>query len=112
MEICIVLPAYNAGKTIRPVAEESLQPGFPVLVVDDGSADGMAESLAGLPVETLSHPENRGKGAALRTGFSWALRNGFSGVVTLDADGQHDPAAIPLLVEAALERKTDILIAS
>ncbi len=112
MEICIALPAYNAGKTIRLVAEESLQSGFPVLVVDDGSTDGMAESLAGLPVEMIRHPENRGKGAALRTGFSWALRNGFSGVVTLDADGQHDPAAISRLAGAALERKADILIAS
>ena len=47
--------------------------------------------LTGLPVKLIRHPRNRGKGAALRTGFAWALENGFAGVVTLDSDGQHDP---------------------
>jgi glycosyltransferase involved in cell wall biosynthesis len=112
MEICIVLPAYNAGATIARVAEEALQSGRPLLVVDDGSADDTAERVKELPVGLIRHPVNRGKGAALRTGFTWALENGFSGVVTLDSDGQHDPSAIPRLVEAALERGMDILIAS
>lgn len=81
-------------------------------MVDDGSGDGTAERVAGMPVEVIRHPANRGKGAALRTGFAWALEKGFSGVVTLDADGQHDPSAIPRLAAAAREREMDILIAS
>lgn len=85
---------------------------MPVLVVDDGSRDGTAASVAGLPVNLLRHRENQGKGAALQTGFAWALQHGFTGVVTIDADGQHDVAAISLLVDAALQGGYDILIAS
>jgi glycosyltransferase involved in cell wall biosynthesis len=107
-----VLPAYNAGATIAQVAEEALQSGCPLLVVDDGSTDDTAERVSTLPVELIRHPVNRGKGAALRTGFAWAVKNGFSGVVTLDADGQHDPTAILRLAATALERNMDILIAS
>lgn len=85
---------------------------MPVLVVDDGSRDGTTASVAGLPVNLLRHRVNRGKGAALRTGFAWALQHGFVGVVTLDADGQHEPAAIPLLADTALRHGWDILLAS
>jgi len=83
-----------------------------VLVVDDGSSDGTVNRLKGLPVNLLGHRQNRGKGSALRTGFEWALKHGFAGVVTVDADGQHDPSAIPLLVAKAGELSSDILIAS
>lgn len=112
MGICLVIPAYNAAATIVAVVEETLTLGFPLLVVDDGSTDGTAERLVGLDVEVLRHPRNRGKGAALRTGFSWAVENGYSAVITLDSDGQHDPSAIPRLLAAATEGKFDILIAS
>jgi glycosyltransferase involved in cell wall biosynthesis len=108
----VIIPAYNAEATIAGVAREALQSGFPLLVVDDGSGDGTAASLKGLPVNLLRHRENRGKGAALRSGFGWALEHGFAGIVTMDGDGQHDPSAIPLLVAAAAERGADILIAS
>jgi glycosyltransferase involved in cell wall biosynthesis len=86
--------------------------GLPLLVVDDGSVDATASLVRTVPVNLLAHRSNRGKGAALRTGFAWALEHGFSGVVTLDADGQHDPSAIPLLVATARERDADVLIAS
>ena len=94
------------------MVREVLALGGPCLVVNDGSTDGTVASVAGLPVNLESHAVNRGKGGALRTGFAWALAHGFAGVVTLDADGQHDPTAIPRLVAAARERGTDILIAS
>lgn len=109
---CVIIPAYNAEKTIVAVAREAMQAGFPVLVVDDGSRDGTAARLKGLPVNVISHRENLGKGSALRTGFAWALKHGFAGIVTMDADGQHDAGAIPLLAATAAERGSDILIAS
>ncbi len=112
MAICVIIPAYNAVSTLPAVVREVLQSGMPVLVVDDGSSDGTTASVAGLPVNLLRHRENRGKGAALRTGFAWALQHGFAGVVTLDADGQHEPAAIPLLADTAHRHGWDILLAS
>ncbi len=112
MGTCIVIPAYNAADTISAVIEECLAAGLPLLVVDDGSSDDTALRAAGFPVEVKRHLVNRGKGAALRTGFAWALERGFTGVVTLDSDGQHDPTAILFLVRQAVESRTDILIAS
>jgi len=107
-----VIPAYDAEKTIGPVLRECHGLGYPVVVVDDGSHDGTAATCAQVPVTLLSHDSNRGKGMALRTGFAWALEHGFEAVVTVDADGQHDVAAVPRLVEAARREGTDIMIAS
>jgi glycosyltransferase involved in cell wall biosynthesis len=112
MGFCVIIPAYNAVDTIEAVARETLQQGLPLLVVDDGSSDGTGARVKALPVNLVSHPTNRGKGAALKTGFAWAQQHGFAGVITLDADGQHDPTAIPLLAEAARQSGWDILLGS
>lgn len=110
--ICVLIPAFNAEKTVLAVVTECRRQGFPLVVVDDGSTDATGLVLEGVPVTVLRHARNRGKGAALRSGFDWALRHGFDGVVTLDADGQHDPSAIGRLVDSALDGKFGILIAS
>lgn len=112
MAACILIPAYNAGKTIPAVVRECLEHGLPVVVVDDGSVDNTSALLSGLPLTLLRHGRNLGKGAALKTGFAWALESGYDGVVTVDADGQHEVAAIPLLVAAAQSGQQGILIAS
>ena len=112
MGICVIVPAYNAGKTIAAVAEEALCTGVPLLVVDDGSKDATVARIEHLPLNIITHRQNLGKGAALRTGFAWALMHGYEGVVTIDADGQHDVAAIRQLAETAREKGFDILIAS
>ncbi len=112
MADCILIPAYNAARTLRQVAVDALAQGLPVVVVDDGSHDGTASQVDGLPVTVIRHTANRGKGAALRTGFDWALANGYTGIITLDADGQHDPSAIPRLAAAAQVGGFGILLAS
>lgn len=112
MAVCILIPAFNAGKTLPEVLRECCGTGFPVAVVDDGSTDDTSARAAGLPVTLLRHGRNRGKGAALKTGFAWAMEKGFAGVVTIDADGQHDVSAIPRLVAAAETADSGILIAS
>jgi glycosyltransferase involved in cell wall biosynthesis len=112
MGICLIIPAYNAEKTILAVVHEALRCGLPLLVVDDGSTDATLALVRPLPFAVISHPGNRGKGSALRTGFHWALSEGFDGVVTLDADGQHDVSAVPYLVDTARAGGFDILIAS
>ena len=112
MGICVVIPAYNAAGTIRQVVAETLQYGLPLLVVNDGSTDATAAEINGLAVNLFSHEVKRGKGRALKTGFSWAMEHGFAGIVTLDSDGQHDPDAIPRLLNAARENDFDIVLAS
>lgn len=92
--ILIVIPVYNHGATLREVAEKSLAVHPEILVVDDGSTDGGAARLAGLPVSVIGHAANRGKGAAILTAAHEARRRGLTHLVTLDADGQHDPADI------------------
>ena len=112
MTYCILIPSYNAEKTLGAVIQDCLVAGVPVVVVDDGSVDGTAGVAARFPVTVLKHEHNRGKGCALRTGFSWALGHAFDAVITLDADGQHDPSSVGRLYEAAREKGIDLLIAS
>lgn len=112
MTYCILIPSFNAEKTIGAVVLECLSASVPVVVVDDGSTDGTISVAATLPVVILRHKHNEGKGSALRTGFEWALQQGCEGVITLDADGQHDVSAVAYLYETARSNGIDLLIAS
>jgi glycosyltransferase involved in cell wall biosynthesis len=82
------------------------------LVVDDGSSDETKRRASENGAQLLEHPINRGKGAALQTGFRYILQKDYQVVITLDADGQHDPSEIPFLFEIFQSVKPDILIAS
>jgi glycosyltransferase involved in cell wall biosynthesis len=97
----LVIPVFNNGKTLRSVAERSLETGFDVLVVDDGSTDGGPDTISDLPVARCRLPVNRGKGAAILAGAALAKRSGHEAILTVDADGQHDPAEARRLWEAA-----------
>lgn len=79
--------------------EAALATALAVLVVNDGSTDGGPEELAGLAAERLDQPTNLGKGAAILAAAQWAQARGFSHIITLDADGQHDPREVGLFVE-------------
>ncbi|MBA1149003.1 glycosyltransferase family 2 protein [Ectothiorhodospiraceae bacterium WFHF3C12] len=98
--IWAVIPAYNERSTLRGVAEAVLPHVDSVLVVDDGSTDGMGESIADLPVTVVRNEANQGKAPTLWRGLRAARAAGASAVVTLDADGQHPPERIPHLLEA------------
>ena len=102
--ICAVIPSYNNGGTVADVVQGVLHQSLPVIVVDDGSTDSTSDALKGLDIKIVRHPVNRGKGRALKTGLEEARRLGYRFALTLDADGQHDPADIPTLVAAAGER--------
>lgn len=88
-----VIPAYNPGSPLLEVAEGTVAElsRERVLVIDDGSTDGSTRLAEQAGYRVIDHGGNRGKGAALRTGFERAVAEGATGVVTLDADGQHRP---------------------
>ncbi|HRN77119.1 glycosyltransferase family 2 protein [Ottowia sp.] len=111
-DIWIAIPAYQEAATIRSVAEAALAICHNVVVVDDGSTDGTVLALDGLPLALLSHAQNRGKAASLRTAFAHALTQGAAGLITLDGDGQHDPLDAPLLLAAWRRQPDRILIGS
>ena len=98
-KICVLIPTLDNAATLRDVVQGVLPKGYPVLVVDDGSRVPAAALLADVAgdLHVLRHATNRGKGAALCTGFAWARENGFTHVISLDADGQHLPEDVPTL---------------
>jgi len=98
-QIIALVPAFNERRAIVPVVALTAAQ-MPVVVVDDGSTDGTGQAAAEAGAHILRHPTNHGKGAALRTGFQWALDNDVRAVITLDADGQHNPTDIPAFVQA------------
>ncbi|MGO9107997.1 MAG: glycosyltransferase family 2 protein [Thermoguttaceae bacterium] len=98
------LPVYNEVNHVSPVLDEVLRYCPDALVVDDGSRDGTAEILAARgDVHVVSHPQNRGYGAALQSAFDFALHAGYDVLVTIDCDGQHQPCMIPQFVARAEE---------
>jgi glycosyltransferase involved in cell wall biosynthesis len=110
--ICILISAYNAAETLGPILEKILSLQIDTIVVDDGSLDETKQVASAHGVHLLEHPYNLGKGAALRTGFQYILQKGYQVVITLDADGQHDPSEIPSLLRIFRGVKPDILIGS
>ena len=110
--ICILVPAYNAESTLGSVLERIRPLGIDSVVVNDGSGDGTKRVALEYGALLLEHPSNLGKGAALRTGFNYILEKSYQVVITLDADGQHDPSEIPSLLRIFHSVKPDIIIAS
>jgi len=105
----VLVPAYNAGSTVGDVVAGILAKGLPVLVVDDGSSDDTGDKAQAAGATVLRHPQNRGKGAAIQTGFAYAQKLGASALLTMDADGQHDTAELENLL-AAHKKQPDALI--
>jgi glycosyltransferase involved in cell wall biosynthesis len=107
--ILALIPAFNEARRIVPVIRAA-QAHLPVLVVDDGSSDETAQTAEAAGAVVLRQVPNQGKGAALRAGFHHALAQGCQAVLTLDADGQHDPAEIPAFLAAHRATGADLVI--
>ena len=112
MRVAVVIPAFQAAATIGDVVTRARAtlPDAQVIVVDDGSTDGTGEEGRGKGASVLTHPRNRGKGVALRTGIARACADGADVIVTLDADGQHPPEEIPRLVAPLAEGRADLVL--
>lgn len=109
--VFVIVPAYNEEAVLAATVDELLARNLQVVVVDDGSSTPARHVLAGRPVHYLRHLINLGQGAALQTGTDYALHCGAEVIVHFDADGQHDPAAIPSLV-GAVRDDVDVALAS
>ena len=112
MRVAVVIPAYQAAATIGEVVSQTLGvlPDANLIVVDDGSADGTGEAGRGKGTTVVTHPRNRGKGAALRTGLARARADGAEVIVTIDADGQHPAAEIPRLLQPIAAGAADLVL--
>jgi hypothetical protein len=108
----VVIPAYEEQATVGEVVRRVRGLGLEVVVVDDGSRDGTARVAAEAGATVLRLPSNLGVGAALRTGFRYALLHGYGRVVQCDGDGQHAPEEVPRLLEEHRSREVDLLIGS
>ncbi len=105
----ILIPAYHEATRIGPLVRSVRSVAARVVVVDDGSRDDTAAEARAAGAEVLVHPVNKGKGAALQTGFQYAREQGAAFVLTMDGDGQHAPADIPAFI-AAFTRKGSAVI--
>ena len=106
----ILIPAYDCGATLGQVLAGARAHSLPILVVDDGSNDDTAEVARAGGADVLQHPVNRGKGAALMTGMHALNVGGFTHALTMDGDGQHLAREIPVLLAAAAELPSAIVI--
>jgi glycosyltransferase involved in cell wall biosynthesis len=112
--VLVVIPAKDEQESLpRTIAElRDRAPGVAVVVIDDGSRDATADAARRAGVPVVSHPINLGVGAALQTGFRYAVERGFPIVVQLDADGQHDPAYLEAVVAPVRDGVCDVCIGS
>ncbi len=114
MRTLVVIPSKNLEATVGDVVRAvlALDLGLEVLVVDDGSTDDTSRVAREAGAQVVKHAENLGKGAALKTGFEYAIERGHEAVITMDGDGQHDPQAIPEFLETLEKCGADIVVGS
>jgi glycosyltransferase involved in cell wall biosynthesis len=112
MNIALLIPSYNAAASLPALLERALRhlPAEHIIVVNDGSSDPTAATAGTYGVTVLSHERNRGKGAALRTGFGYCLQQQYDAVITMDADLQHEPERIPEFIAQFSTGKFGIII--
>lgn len=106
----VIVPAWNEEKHLGKLVLELCEMGMDVLVVDDGSTDGTAKVAEESGAIVMIHEKNRGKGESLADGYRFAGEEGYDAVVTLDADGQHDPADVPRFLDTYNRTGIPVLI--
>ena len=111
-KLCVIIPAFNASKTIKDVIKGVLKHVPTVIVGDDGSTDDTAEIARQAGATVISMGRNYGKGYVLRILFRKLIEDGFDAVITIDADGQHDTEEIPSFIEVHQIHPRDVIVGS
>ncbi len=115
-KMAILIPAYNEEKYIDDVVKNCLKYSLDIIIVDDGSIDNTLKIVRSIPkpknlkIISIRHPVNKGKGQSLKTGFKYILNKNYSGVITLDADGQHNTGEIKDFLKSIEEENPDLVI--
>jgi glycosyltransferase involved in cell wall biosynthesis len=99
MKLLAIIPAFQAEPYLADVIAETREYVSDILIINDGSGDNTHDIAVASNVNVIRHETNRGKGAALKTGFAYAIEHDYEAVITLDSDGQHDPKYIPDFIE-------------
>jgi glycosyltransferase involved in cell wall biosynthesis len=109
-----IVPAFNEEASIGRVIDEirAFDPGFEIVVVDDGSTDRTAGMAADRGAHVVRLPFNLGIGGAMQTGYRYAFEQGYDLAVQIDGDGQHDPAQLPKILGPVLDGKADLVVGS
>ena len=110
-KVCVILPSYNNCGTIAGVIDGICRITKDLIVVNDGSTDDTAALLSQYAdIHIISYPKNKGKGNALLTGFRYAISKGYNYAISIDSDGQHNPADIPVFAEKLQETGPALII--
>jgi len=118
LKIAILIPSYNEGNRISEVIRNCFDYNLDIIIINDGSTDNTAKALKEFETQKnnnviiITHPVNKGKGEALKTGFAYAVNNNYSGVITIDADGQHDTKEISDFLAEISNTDPDLIVGS
>ena len=118
LKIAILIPSYNEGTRISAVIRDCFGYNLDIIIINDGSTDNTAQALKEFEIQkdnkviVITHSVNKGKGEALKTGFACAVNNSYSGVITIDADGQHDTKEINDFLDELYKNDPDIIVGS
>jgi glycosyltransferase involved in cell wall biosynthesis len=110
--VWLLIPCFNVGRYLPELLRETAAfiPADRTLIVDDGSTDDTSRVASDAKAHLISHAQNRGKGAALRTGFNYLLEHGAEWCITLDGDGQHDAQYLPRFLESTIGGDYELVI--
>ena len=117
-KIAILIPAYNEEKYIKGVVKGCFKYRLDVVIIDDGSIDNTMDAVISIPIPKnfkiilIKHSKNFGKGQSLKTGFSYIVKNNYTGVITIDADGQHKTSEIKDFLKVIDKENPDLIIGS
>ena len=109
-QILLVIPTYNNVDTIAGVVSKAVETEYDVLVINDGSTDGTEITIESLSVYKITHSQNKGKGAAILTALNWASNKNYTHIITIDADGQHEPSEVSNFIPKIKERPLSVIV--